>query len=410
MHPSPPSFAPSSQPRLHIVVLGYVVRGPLGGMAWHHLNYVLGLARLGHSVLFVEDSDDYASCYDPQRHVVDTDPTYGLRFAVAAFGRLGLHERWCYFDAHTNRWLGPAAPWAAGYCAGADMVLNVSGVNPLRPWTEAAPIRVFVDTDPGFTQVRNLTDPARRALCEAHNRHVTFGENIPAGRSEVPDDGIAWQPTRQPVVLDAWPTQPSREGGRFTTVMQWESYPPRAYGGMTFGMKSQSFAPYMDLPRMLPTHELEIALGGERAPRIELVRRGWSVVDSLEVTQDPWAYQAYIHGARGEWSVAKHGYVAAKTGWFSERSACFLASGKPVIVQDTGLSALLPTGQGLLTFSTADDAAEALNAVEAEYESHCFAARRLAESHFASDVVLPALLDMVETAPMPPAAVESVTG
>jgi hypothetical protein len=206
---------------LRIVVLGYVVRGPLGGMAWHHLQYVLGLTRLGHDVYFVEDSDDYPSCYDPDRGLTDTDPTYGLRFATAAFERLGLAERWAFYDAHAGRWHGPHEGRVRRALAGADLVLNVSGVNPLRPWLADIPVRVLIDTDPVFTQIRHLTDPAARAVTDQNTAFFSFGENIAQGTAAVPDDGLPWQPTRQPVVLEEWPVTPGPAKGMFTTVMQW---------------------------------------------------------------------------------------------------------------------------------------------------------------------------------------------
>ena len=120
--------------RLRIAVLGYIVRGPFGGMVWHHLQYVMGLVQLGHDVVFVEDSDDYASCYDPERGTMGTDPSYGLRFAAESFGHVGLRDCWAYHDAHTGRWHGPRADDARRFCGAADLVLNLSGVNPLRPW------------------------------------------------------------------------------------------------------------------------------------------------------------------------------------------------------------------------------------------------------------------------------------
>ena len=141
----------SASERLRIIVLGYIVRGPLGGLAWHHLQYVLGLVELGHDVIFVEDSDDYPACYDPARNVVDTDPSYGLDFTARTFERVGLGQRWAYYDAHTTRWLGPCAGQVLSLCASADLLLNLSGVNPLRPWLLQIPARALVDTDPVFT-------------------------------------------------------------------------------------------------------------------------------------------------------------------------------------------------------------------------------------------------------------------
>jgi len=374
---------------LRIVVLGYLVRGPLGGLAWHHLQYVLGLARLGHDVHFLEDSDDYPSCYDPRRDVVDANPSYGLGFTAHAFDTLGMPDRWAYFDAHTARWLGPAAPRALEVCAGAELLLNVSGVNPLRPWLAHVPHRVFIDTDPAFTQIRHLTDPAAHALALAHTAFFTFAENI--AESTVPDDGIAWQPTRQPIVLDAWPVTPGPPGGRFTTVMQWDSYRARDYGGRRYGMKSDSFAPYFDLPeRAGPLFEL--ALGSATAPRELLETKGWLLRDPRPPTRDPWEYQRYIRQSKGEWSVAKQGYVVTNSGWFSERSAAWLASGRPVVTQDTGFSRRLPVGAGLLSFTTPEEALAAIGEVGRNYESHCRNAREIAVACFDARPVLTQLL------------------
>jgi hypothetical protein len=378
--------------RLRIVVLGYIVRGPIGGMAWHHLQYVLGLKALGHDVLFIEDSGDYPSCYDPSRHVVDGNPNYGLAFATEAFGRLGLGESWAYYDAHTGAWHGAAADRVASFCETADLILNVSGVNPLRPWTAPIERRVFLDTDPLFTQIRHLTDAAKRSLAKDHNQHFTFGESLGIPRATVPPDGFDWKPTRQPIVLDAWKASPGTADGRFTTVMQWDSYSPVEYGGMKFGMKSNSFKQFVALPRRV-SETFEIALGGHEAPREELRAQGWWITDSLEVTRDPWTYQRYIAESKAEFSVAKHGYAASYCGWFSERSACYLATGRPVVMQETGFSRHLPVGRGLLTFSDIESAAAAVEEVSARYDAHCRAAREICEAYFDSRVVLTSLLE-----------------
>jgi hypothetical protein len=378
--------------RLRSVVLGYLVRGPLGGLAWHHLQYVAGLARLGHEVMFVEDSDDYDSCYDPEQGTMGADPSYGLKFAALAFDRLGLGDRWSFFDSHTGRWLGPACDRVLDFCSSADLLINVSGVSPLRPWVVEIPVRVLIDTDPVFTQIRHLTDPAARRTAERHTAFFTFGEAIPHGRSHVPDDGLPWQGTRQPVVLDRWPVTPGPPSGKFTTVMQWDSYPPREYRGRRFGMKSESFGPYFDLPRRVAA-VFELAVGSPSAPRAALTAQGWTVVDPLNPTRDPWAYQDYIRSSKAEFSIAKHGYVAGRTGWFSERSACYLASGRPVIAEDTGFSNHLPLGNGLLAFSDPDGAAAAIEGVNGRYAHHCRAARELAASYFDSNVILAQLIE-----------------
>lgn len=383
---------------LRIVVLGYVVRFPLGGMAWHHLNYVLGLRALGHDVLFLEDSDDYPACYDPSRHVVDDDPTFGLAFAQRVFNRVGLGDCWAYHDAHRAQWHGPMARDAAAFCRSADVVLNVSGVNPLRDWCDSAPVRVLIDTDPLFTQVRHLHDPERLAFARAHTHFFTFGENIATGASLTPDDGLPWRATRQPIALDHWPVCDPPAAGPVTTIMQWDSYRTQTHDSVEYGMKSRSFAGYVDLPKR--TYEtMTLALGGNGAPRERLHDHGWHIDNPLDIP-DPIAYQDYIRAARAEWTVAKHGYVAGRTGWFSERSAQFLATGRPVVTEDTGLYGVLPVGEGLLTFRTPDEAADALDEMRRGYASHCRAARRLAEDCFDARTVLHDLLDQLTTTPV----------
>jgi hypothetical protein len=377
---------------MRIIVLGYIVRGPIGGLAWHHLQYVIGLAHLGHDVYFVEDSDDYPSCYDPVRGVTDADPTAGIRFASGTFARLGLGERWAYFDAHTSRWLGPCADRILTVCATADLVLNVSGMNPLRHWMMEVPARVLIDTDPAFTQIRHLTDAAACARARQHTAFFSFGENIGTAGSSIPDDGLPWQPTRQPVVLDAWRVTPGRAQGRFTTVMLWDSYKARAYAGRSYGMKSASFEPYLDIPIRVGL-PFELAVGSHTAPCELLRRHGWTVRNPLETSGDPWTHQEYIQESKAEFSVAKHGYVVTRSGWFSERSAGYLASGRPVIVQDTGFPRWLSTGAGVLSFSTPDEAVTAVEDVARRYDLHCAAAREMAAEYFDSGTVLTRLIE-----------------
>ena len=378
--------------RLRIVVVGYIVRCPLGGLAWHHLQYVLGLVRLGHRVTFVEDSDDVPwSCYDPARGVNDEDPTYGLRFTTRVMRQIGV-RRWAYHDAHRKQWHGSAGGEVDRECAEADVLLDLSLVNPLRPWTDQIPLGIAVDTDPVFTQIRNLTDGVHRARAERHDVHYTFAEGVRSFAS-LPDDGLDWKPTRQPVVLDMWPFVPAEPSGAFTTVMQWDSYPALEHGGERFAMKSESFRRFADLPGRTRV-PLEVALGGgASAPRPELEAAGWRLRNPLVPTANPWTYRRYIRRSLGEFTVAKHGYVVARTGWFSERSANYLASGRPVVSQDTGFSDVLPTGDGLLAFSTLDEAVDAVERVAADPTRHSRSARALAREHFDANKVLTRLLE-----------------
>lgn len=377
---------------LRIVVMGYVVRGPLAGPTWHHLQYVRGLADLGHEVWYLEDSDDYASCYDPAQQIVTADPSYGLAYAQRVFDRFGMGQRWSYYDAMESRWHGPAGADMPAICRSADLLLNVSGVNALRPWVAQIPHRVLIDTDPVFMQVDILNDGPRRQFAESHTAFFTFGESFGLPGCTMPDDGLPWQPTRQPVLLDAWAPTPGRPDGRYTTVMLWDSYDVREWQGQQYGMKSQEMERVLDMPARCG-HRFEMALGGPTAPHNRLAELGWQVADPLAITCDPWDYQAYISQSKAEFSVAKHGYVASGSGWFSERSASYMALGRPVVVQDTGFSRHLPTGEGLLAFNNIDEAVAAVAEVDAHYPRHVEAARAVIESHFDARQVLARLVE-----------------
>lgn len=380
--------------RLRIVVLGYLVRGPLGGFASYHMQYLVGLMRLGHDVYFVEDSDDYAECYDPRTTDTTTDPTYGLDFAARTLERVGMGERWAYHDAHSERWRGPCADRIIDVCRSADLLLNVGGANPIRPWLTDIPARAFIDLDPVFTQVRHLTDPAARARALQHTAFFTVGENIGLQQSTMPDDGLPWRPTRQPVVTDLWPATPVPPNGRFTTVMVWDSYPSVDYGGVHYGMKSASFGPYLPLPA-LAGPIFEIALGS--APHDLLKSHGWSLRNSAEETCDPCSYRRYIQQSRAEFSVAKHGYVITRSGWFSDRSVAYLASGRPVLLQETGYSDWLKTDAGIVPFSTPDEACAGVEAINRRYAFHSRAARAIAEEYFDAAKVLSWLIERAMT-------------
>jgi hypothetical protein len=377
--------------RARIIVLGYIVRGPMGGLVWHHLQYVMGLSKLGHDVYFLEDSGDSPwCCYDPSRHVTDSDPSYGLRFIDEAFHGVGAGDCWAYYDAHRGHWHGPVANRINEICRSADLILDISGINVIRPWFHPVPRRAVIDTDPVFTQLRHLTDPDAYRSAAMHTSFFSFGENIETGRANIPADGFAWRSTRQPVVLEAWPVMPGPTSGAFTTVMQWESYNSREYQGRHYGMKSDSFAQYLCLPAVAGPR-FEVAISGKGSEI--LAANGWNVSNALELARYPQGYQQYIRRSKAEFTVAKHGYVSTRSGWFSERSAVYLASGRPVVAQDTGFSDWLPVGRGLHAFNTQEEACAAIRRIDAEYDSECRAARDIAADFFDSAKVLSALVE-----------------
>ncbi len=376
-----------------IVLLGYIVRGPLGGLVWHHLQYVAGLKKMGHEVLFLEDSGDFPGCYNPETFELTEDPSYGLQFLKNIFSVFDLHSDWAYYDAHKNTWHGRSMQQVLNFCNSADMVIDLSGVNEARDWWTNISVRGLIDTDPAFTQIRHLTGEKDMQVAKLHTHFFSYGENFGKEGCLIPDDGFAWKGTRQPVVLDIWKKNGEGREGKWTTVMQWDSYKEREYNNIKFGMKSASFPPFASLPELMPGEEFELALGSPGAPVDELKSKGWDIIDPLLPTKEPSAYQKYIARSKGEWTVAKQGYVISKGGWFSERSAGYLASARPVVVQDTGFGNILPTGEGLLCFSNIDEAVQQLEKVNKDYAFHCRRAREVASDYFDSSKVLSQLLN-----------------
>jgi hypothetical protein len=281
----------------------------------------------------------------------------------------------------------------------ADLFLNVSGGCLLRDEYMAAKHKVLIDTDPGWNHFVNYPRWDREPRWHdtqgyrAHDHFFTYAECIGQATCRLPTLGLDWHPTRPPVVTRCWHAQPP--GSVWTTVMSWVNFHrPIEHDGVVYGTKEREFERIEGLPSHV-TARLEVAVGGNHVPRAHLASLGWSVVDSHDVSRTPDDYRSYLQRSRAEFSVAKNVYVATHSGWFSCRSVCYLAAGRPVVVQDTGFSSVLPTGHGLFTFDTMDQAAAAINTVERDYERQCAAAREMAETYFDSSVVLSELLTRV---------------
>lgn len=372
---------------LRILVSGHIIRYPLGGQCWHHFQYLVGLQRLGHEVYFYEDFGWPDSCYDPSRDIMSADPTYGVGFLRDLLTPYGLGERWCYLSEN-GRAHGMSRKDLADLCRDSDLYINLSNLN----WIDELKVcrrRVLVDTDPVFTQIGAIGMGGR---FEDYDRLFTFGENVHQDGCTMPTAGKHWIPTRQPVVLELWPVTPVPTNGDLTTLTNVMAYGEHRHEGISYGQKDREFAQFINLPGYVPVR-LRLALaGGEEMQRI-LRDHGWVIDNPLEASRKPEIYQRYIQQSLGEWCVAKHGYVSTHSGWFSERSAAYLASGRPVIVQDTGFSRFLPAGEGLFAFGSMQQAVDAIHAVVRNPEAHARAARTLAEEFFDSDQVLTKLLE-----------------
>jgi hypothetical protein len=359
----------------------------LGGVIWDYVQYAVGLARMGHDVFYIEDTSQWP--YDPSVDGLTDDPSFNVGVLSSVMRRFGLAERWAYRFPRTGAWYGMSDLRRTEAVASADLLINVSGMLGRPEQYQGAARLVYVDTDPVFTQVKIARgqQDLRRAVGQ-HDVHFSFGERISEFQ---PATGHAWKPTRQPVLLDEWSNSEQPPRPVFTTVMNWTSYNAVEFEGVTYGQKDEEFRRFIDLPSRIAPQPLELAINAgrtRRTPHDLLAHKGWHVVSPADVCAGLDAYRSYIQSSRGEWSVAKNAYVAGRSGWFSCRSACYLAAGRPVIVQDTAFSPPLPRGVGILAFSTLDDAVAALNDVSANYAKHARAAREIAEAYFDANRVL----------------------
>jgi hypothetical protein len=371
--------------RLKILLSG-MVAGDLhqGGASWAVLQYVAGFADLGHEVLLVEP----VSGHDRGGPAIGSE-------TVEYFRRLPLLEgRAALLAEGSKEAVGASYGRIAAFAAEADVLINVSGMLRDERLLGSIPVRAFLDLDPGFNQVWHTS--GEDMGIERHTHCVTVGQSIGREGCPIPTCGRSWIPTLPPVVLEHWPAAgPPPAAGAFTTVGHWRSYGSIEHGGIHYGQRAHSLRGLADLPRQSGARfELALGIHPEEVDDLELLRRGgWRLLDPGKVAATPARYAEFIRASKAELSIAKSGYVASRSGWFSDRSACYLASGRPVVAQDTGFSDFLPSGEGLLAFDDTAAAATAVAAIEDDLDLHGRAARRLAEEHLDARKVLPRLLD-----------------
>lgn len=362
-----------------------MARYPFGGVAWCSLMYLLGLRALGHDVFYIEDTGECG--YDPVRNTRATDPTYGTTSIHQALDPFGLGDRWAFVN-YDRTYHGRSADQVKRYCADADLFLDLSGGCWFwRDEYARIPRTAFIDSDPAFTQLAIAkAEPWYVAFFKRFDRLFTFGSNIGTAASSVPVGDFTWHKTWQPIVLDQWGADRAR-GGHFTTVMTWRIESFADVGGQ----KDVEFTKYLDLPART-SQRFEVAVNG---PQALLREHGWSTVDAMAISRTPWGYRDFIHRSKAEFAVAKQTYVASQSGWFSDRTECYLASGRPALVQDTGWTAHLPSGEGLLAFTTPDEALAGIDRINGDYMRHARRAAEIARDHFDANRILRRLLDEV---------------
>ncbi len=373
-----------------IVVWGIFARMPYGGVTWQAMHHIMGLRRLGFDVWYVEDS--HSPLYSPRTHWRTMEFEENVRFLERWMNRLGLGDRWIFRAPGGEQLIGAEKATLEALYARADAVLNICGSHEIRAEHAGIGTLVYVQTDPVELQVglANGDDDVAPAL-DAHDFHFTYGENLGAADCPVPLGPYRWRPTRPPVVLDWWMSGNGPARSALTTIANWHHEGKDVVwdGQRWHWSKDREFRRFRSLPSMsaLP---LELALGSiEEDEKEDLRREGWSVAESIG---DPDEYWDYIVDSAGEFTVAKEQYVAPRSGWFSDRSACYLAAGRPVVTQDTGFGKFVPTGEGLFAYSTAEEAAAAIEEIAADYERHSAAAREIAREYFDAQRLLEQML------------------
>jgi hypothetical protein len=370
-----------------------------GGAAWTRLNWILGLKQLGLDVFFVEQIARTA-CVDGRGVVVPFEDSENLRYFTSVVREFGLNGRAALVYEGGERIAGLSRAELEDVADAAAFLVNISGHLTLDFVKTRVGCKVYVDLDPGFTQFWHA-DANGWARLEGHDHYFTVGENIGTPCCSIPTGGIEWQAIRQPVVLDQWPIARTIDRRRFTTIATWRGpYAPIERDGKRYGLKVHEFRKFIDVPaRVDATFELALDIHeAEGRDRQALAAAGWRLVSPRAVASDPASFRTYVQGSAAEFSTAQGMYVETNSGWFSDRTVRYLASGKPALVQDTGFSRNYAADAGLIPFRTFDDAIAGAERMLGDYDAHCQAARRIAVEHFASDRVLGPLVDRVDSA------------
>lgn len=383
-----------------IVVMGFMGTCPIAGVVWQHLHYIVGLQRLGYEVYYLEDSA--RNFYNPQTFDVSQDGAYCAEFLGGLGERFGFEGRWgfCARYLEGRPCTGQSRERMQELYRESDVVLNICGSQDLHEDLEVCGNLVYVESDPGVEQIKvDQGDAATIAYLRKHRQLFTFGESVSEREFPVPLHGVQWLPTRQPVVGEFWETADlPPEGAVWTSIANWSTSGKKDVewrGERYLWSKSPAFVEYMGVPK-LAGEPMELATDiGETAIRNQFLDQGWRLTLPHELSADFDVYRSYIQSSRGEFTVAKDQYVRLKTGWFSDRSACYLAAGRPVITQETGFTRLYGGEEGLLSFRTPEEAGEAVRRARLDYARHARVAKEIAREYFEAEKVLADLLDRV---------------
>lgn len=379
-----------------IIVFGILFWYPLAGVTYQFLHYLIGLRRLGYDPYYIEDSGRWI--YDPHLNDLSPEASGNIEAVLPALKQHGFDDRWAFRGNYPDgKCYGLTESQILQLYHDADAFLNVTGAQEIREEHHACKRRIYVESDPFASQVKVARgDEGMIATLAAHDTLFTFAENLGAPDCGVPVKEFDWQPTRQPVVLELWgnPHFPNPKAA-YNTITTWHNKGKDiAWGGDTwYWTKDREFEKFLDLPRRRSNVAFEMAATVDDNVRRRLHEHDWRQVSSLEMSRDIDVYRNYIQQSRGEFTVARDQYVRPNTGWFSDRSACYLAAGRPVITQESGFSKFLPAGKGLFGFRTMDDILKAVDAIESDYEGNRRAAREIAAEYFAAEKVVGSLME-----------------
>ena len=387
--------------RKKIAVLGFMANCPIAGVIWQHLHYIVGLQRLGYEVYYIEDTSRIP--YDPVQGTPTEDYAYAASTLEKLAAEYGFEGRWAFSPRYKSReeTAGLSRSFLTDLYRDADALLNICGSHELNEDILLSDRIVYVESDPAVEQIKvDQEDAATTAFLARHCARFTFGENVGRPEFPVPLHGLTWLPTRQPVVCDFWacPPRPLPADACYTSIANLATGGKKdiAWRGERYlWSKLPEFMRYRPVPRHcgeffeLATHFADRALGDS------FREAGWRIVPPGEISVDHHRYVQYVGASKGEFTVAKDQYVRLRTGWFSDRSACYLAAGRPVITQQTGFTRLYGGEAGLFAFESLADIVEAASEINADYERHCRAAREIAREFFEAETVLRSMLERI---------------
>lgn len=384
--------------RKKLIAVGFMAQCPIAGVIWQHLHYIVGLQRLGHEVYYIEDT--LRPFYNPVLFDWGDDYSYGAANLAKLAIQFGFEGRWGLRARHTpdQDCIGLSKARLLELYKEADAILNICGAQELNEDMLQNPHLLYIESDPAVEQIKvdQGHQPTIDCLRRQH-RLFTFGEEIGTKHFPVPLHGFQWLPTRQPIVTDLWDTAaPAFGSALFTSIANWSTAGTKdiEWRGDTYlWSKSLEFLKFIEAP-VLSGEPFELATDIPDQAAAELFRKNnWRLLSPTAMSADYELYRRYIQGSKGEFTAAKDQYVRLHTGWFSDRSACYLAAGRPVITQETGFTKHYGQQRGLFAFQNPGEIVEAVKAINADYPSHCRAAREVAKEYFEAEKVLASLLD-----------------